>query len=602
MDVSWKVYIALSLMMFFQFAVWGAWAPVLAARLLGPLKMSGKQTGWIYTTLPLACIFAPLVAGQLADRYFNLEYILAAAHLIAAVLMFVAVRQKTFGTLFAAMLGWSICYAGTLPLVNTALFAHMKDFATLFPSMKDVSGTVFIWAPIGWAVVGYSLSGWRMLRRGESDGSDAMILAAVLGVVMAACCLLLPETAPAKSGEGAIKKTFEMLKDFDFLVFIVTSICVAGTMQFYFLGSGQYMMERGISGKAVPGAMAMAQATQAIATWYALGWAINHLGFKWTLALGTSSWVLLYIIYSIAAPRPVIFVSQVLHGIAYVMFMIVTQVYCGAIAPEGTAASMQALIFAATVGVGLFLGTQLAGFAMDRHKSEGGKFQWPKIWAYPLVITLAGTLVFATVFHGKVPDKPAVEKPAESTAPPKGTAPKSNAAATPKAPNPKVDALIEALAHPKTQHVWHELCDLGLDAFPGAIEHLKDKRPSFTTDSGSTDETWTVGRACFDVLWCNLEPYNKVVFMSSIPSDEVRWRPGYCQQFLREPEKANAWLAEHDGKSIVDLQIEVLEWVTSNRSEPTVEINIQDRQHLLDKLASLKQTRKPLKSSVPWAL
>ena len=69
MDVSWKVYVALSLMMFFQFAVWGAWAPVLAARLLGPLKMSGKQTGWIYTTLPIACIISPLVAGHVADGH-----------------------------------------------------------------------------------------------------------------------------------------------------------------------------------------------------------------------------------------------------------------------------------------------------------------------------------------------------------------------------------------------------------------------------------------------------------------------------------------------------------------------------------------------------
>ena len=139
------------------------WAPVLAARLLGPLKMSGKQTGWIYTTLPIACIVSPLVAGQLADRYFDLKWIVAVAHLVAAALMFFAVRQKTFGSLFAAMFGWSLCYAGTMPLVNAALFAHMKEFATMFPSMKDVSGTVFIWAPIGWAIVGYSLSGWRML-------------------------------------------------------------------------------------------------------------------------------------------------------------------------------------------------------------------------------------------------------------------------------------------------------------------------------------------------------------------------------------------------------------------------------------------------------
>ena len=357
MDAPAKVYIALSLMMFFQFAVWGAWAPVLAARLLGPLKMSGKQTGWIYTTLPLACIFAPLVAGQLADRYINVEYILAAAHLIAAVLMFIAVRQKSFGTLFAAMLGWSICYAGTLPLVNTALFRHMNEFAGVFPGMSDVSGTVFIWAPIGWAVVGYSLSGWRMLRSKESDGTDAMVLSAVLGVVMAVCCLLLPATAPAKSSDSSLQQVFEILKQPDFLLFIVTSLCVAGTMQFYFVGSGQYMMDRGISGKAVPGAMALAQVAQAIATWYAMAWAIKHFDYKWTLALGAGCWVLLYVIYAMSAARPILFVSQILHGVAYVMFIIVTQLWywCAAIATKENGGSLQGLIFAATTGVGALL-------------------------------------------------------------------------------------------------------------------------------------------------------------------------------------------------------------------------------------------------------
>ncbi len=97
--------------------------------------------------------------------------------------------------------------------------------------------------------------------------------------------------------------------------------------------------------------------------------------------------------------------AQALHGLAYVMFIIMGQVYAGKIAPEGLGGSVQGLIFAATTGVGLFLGTQLAGFAMDRFKREG-KFQWPRIWAFPLVITLAGTLVFAAFFQGKVPKKP----------------------------------------------------------------------------------------------------------------------------------------------------------------------------------------------------
>ncbi len=390
MNVEWKIYIPLCLVMFFEYAVWGAWSPVLAARLLGPLKMTGKQTGWIYTTVPIACIISPLIAGQLADRYINLEWILAGSHLLAAILMFVAARQKTFAGLFLTMLGWSFCYAGTMPLVNSLLFRYVADGAT--------QGKVFIWAPIAWATVGYCLSAWRMARKTDGDGTDAMIFSAVLSLGMVGCCLMLPSTVP--QSEKSIFDALEMLRDRNFLVFIVTALCMAGTMQFYFLGSGQYMMDRGISGKVVPGAMAMAQAAQAITTWYALNWAIEHWGFKWTLAFGAGMWLLLYAVYVITAPRPILIFAQVLHGIAYVMFIIAAQIYASTIAPKEIAGSMQGLIFAATTGVGLFLGTQLAGYAMDKYSAKG-QFQWPRIWAFPLVVTLIGTLIFIGVFQVK---------------------------------------------------------------------------------------------------------------------------------------------------------------------------------------------------------
>jgi hypothetical protein len=96
--------------------------------------------------------------------------------------------------------------------------------------------------------------------------------------------------------------------------------------------------------------------------------------------------------------------AQALHGIAYVMFIIVTQIYGDNVAVKVAGkeflSSMQGLVFAATTGIGLFVGTQLAGAVMDRN-SVNGKFQWPRIWAVPLVITLAGTIVFATLFHAK---------------------------------------------------------------------------------------------------------------------------------------------------------------------------------------------------------
>jgi nucleoside transporter len=386
--------------MFLEYAVWGAWAPVLAARLLGPLKMSGKQTGWVYSTLPIACIVSPLVAGQLADKSLNTEWILAACHLVGAVLLFAAAKQRTFGGNFIAMLLYSLCYGATLPLVNAVLFAHVSDPGT--------QSWVFIWAPVAWALVGYALTGWRMARKSEGDGSDCLVFAAVLSVLMAVCCLALPATAPANKGGVPIVDALAMLGRPDFLVFIVASLVIAGLMQFYFLGSARFMTDMGISGKAVPATMAVAQAAQAIGTIVVLGHLIldpnvlDRLGFRSTLTVGAGCWLLLYVIYILGRPKALIVISQALHGLAYVMFMIVGQIYAATVAPEAIRSSMQALIFAVTTGVGLFLGSQLAGAVMDRFSADG-KFQWQKIWAVPLVIMLAGTIVLATVFKGDVP-------------------------------------------------------------------------------------------------------------------------------------------------------------------------------------------------------
>jgi len=138
-----QTYIALSVAMFFQFAVWGAWAPVLAARLLGPLKMTGKQTGWIYATLPIACIISPLVAGWLADMYIDMKWILIVCHFVGAVLLFAASKQQKFVPLLIVMFLYSLCYAATLPLVNAVLFRENPNGAA--------QGMVFVWAPVSWA-------------------------------------------------------------------------------------------------------------------------------------------------------------------------------------------------------------------------------------------------------------------------------------------------------------------------------------------------------------------------------------------------------------------------------------------------------------------
>ena len=270
-----------------EYAVWGAWMPVLAARLLGPLRFSGKQTGWIYATLPLACIISPLISGQIADKWLNAEWILMGAHLIGAVLLLIAAVQTRFAVLFVVMFLYSIFY------VRHSLWST-RYFLPMLP-MPPGRGKVFMWVPFAWAIAGYFLTGWRWTFKTAEKGRDCLFLAAALSVIMAACCLGLPATPPAGVGETPILKAMTMLQNTNFLVFMIVSLVAGGLMQFYFLGSSRFMMDTGITGRNVPAAMAIAQVVQAAATYYLLNKFIGSFGFKWTLTIGAAAWFLLYL-------------------------------------------------------------------------------------------------------------------------------------------------------------------------------------------------------------------------------------------------------------------------------------------------------------------
>lgn len=390
--MSTLVYMKLSAMMFMEYAVWGAWMPVLAARLMGPMQLTGKQTGWIYATLPLASIFSLPFSGFLADKYVDPKWILTFSHAIGTVLLILAARTSTFKPMFLIMLGYSMLYGATLPLVNLVMFRHLDE-------AKVSVGYIFIWAPVAWSLVGYILSGWRNLRKAEGDGSDCLKFAALLSVIMTVASCIQPVTPPESKEGIPMLQAFSLLSDVKFAIFIIVSMMVAGMMQFYFLGTARYLADIGASGKNVSAIMGIAQAAQALATLFLLAvlYQSPSFGPKWTLIIGAGSWALLYAIYCLKLPKQVVVIAQVFHGLAFVFFMIAGQMYANDYAPKGIGASAQSLIFWATNGVGLFLGTQIAGFSMDRFTSEG-KVNWVKVFMVPLLITVFGVVALIVAF------------------------------------------------------------------------------------------------------------------------------------------------------------------------------------------------------------
>ncbi len=82
--MSLGLRVRLSIMMLLQYYVWGIWLPMIAQRIGGPgsLEFDPREQGWIFTVYGFGAILGPMILGQLADRWFATETILAFCHLI----------------------------------------------------------------------------------------------------------------------------------------------------------------------------------------------------------------------------------------------------------------------------------------------------------------------------------------------------------------------------------------------------------------------------------------------------------------------------------------------------------------------------------------
>ncbi len=393
-EFTWDLYLSLSGMMFLEFTIWGAWAPVLASRVLGPLKMSGKQLGWIYGTLPIACFLSPMAAGQVVDRWCPTELYMAGTHLVGGLFLLAAARANRFVPLMLLMAGHALCFAPTLAMVNSLTFAHM-------PHPELYYFRVRVWGAVSWVLIGWVLTSWRRSGKAQVKSADSLILAAICSFVMGLYCFTLPHTPPAHTGAGALPfvKALSLLGNPQFLIFLVISFVVTTQLQFYHLGTARFLEDIGTSNAVIPAAMSIAQIAQVVAMAVILPIIFKPLGYRWILPMGTAFWLIMFLVYSRTRPRFLIIGSMVFHGLAYAFFFDAAFIYVKSVASEDIRASAQGLYTTVTLGLGLFVGTQFTGAVMD-HFRRDGKFRWQPIFLVPCVLLTACALAFVALFKG----------------------------------------------------------------------------------------------------------------------------------------------------------------------------------------------------------
>ncbi len=392
----------LSAMMFLQYAIYGAWAPVLWPYMTDVergLGMSDPQAALIFSLLPLACILAPFTGGQIADRWVSTEKFLAAAHLIGGIFLIWASQLTVFEPLLVVFAVYTLAFAPTLALTNSLAFHHLSD-------EKDF-GIIRVFGTIGWIVAGLALTVWRQHNL-LPNATDCLMMAGILSIVMAAFCLTLPHTPPAKDEAAdplAFREAFVLLKNPNFLLFIVIAFIVTTELQFYYGPTGTFLEQLlEIPNAKIPMTMAVAQAGEVIAMAFLLRWVLKRWGVRRALALGVIAWPLRYFVFA-AAPfgtveimRPLVVASLALHGLGYTFFFVVSQIYVDMVAPKDIRASAQSLLTLATLGIGNYLGTLFTGWIMNLFKPAEHPEKWTHVFLVPCVLTVLCALAFLLFF------------------------------------------------------------------------------------------------------------------------------------------------------------------------------------------------------------
>ncbi len=363
------VSIRLSIMMFLQFFVWGAWY-VTAPNFLGTIGFTAGDFAWTYSVGPIAGIITPLFVGMVVDRFFPAQMVLGLMHLLGAALMYyattlMAVENPSPDTINTIFFGYMLTYYPTLALTNTVAMRNMTDPGKQFPWIR-------VWGTVGWIIVGLTLS-WLKYETTISMFYLTSGAALLLGLFSFA----LPHTPPERGDSPSLGQLFgvdalSLLKDRSYLVFMVSSILICIPLAFYYQIASRVveMVDLPVGQTMIYGQMLE------IVFMAVMPFLFARLGVKWMLIVGMLAWVVRYVLFSLGAPTQqvwMIIIAVLLHGICYDFFFVTGQIYTDRKAPKPIRAQAQGLLVMLTLGLGMLVGAQAAGYVESQHTTKQSK-------------------------------------------------------------------------------------------------------------------------------------------------------------------------------------------------------------------------------------
>ena len=398
--------VKLSAMMFLQFMMFAVWWAALAPFITNQGEAWVFWKPWILATYGVGSLAAPLM-GMFADRYFNGERVLACSNALCAVMLFMAARATTGLEVFVYLLIAMLFYMPTWGL--TAAIAMANSPAEQFPQIR-VFGT------IGWVasiVFGFvALKAFNL----KIDGTNIpFYCGAGAAVVAAGVALLCPKTPPKGKGQpfSAVDalglKAATMLKDKNFLVFILVSTVAMIPFNIHFAYLGDFLTAKGF--EQITAVAYIGQAAEIFCI-LAVTWAMRKFGVKWSIVAGLAALALRYVTYYFGAGNltELVYIGILIHGIVFGFLVVGGQVYVGKTAKPEMQGQAQGFYAMCAFGIGTIIGTffnaaLIKAYTVPTKLVEDGDTiltgNWPMIWLVTLGISVVCLVAMALFFNPK---------------------------------------------------------------------------------------------------------------------------------------------------------------------------------------------------------
>jgi hypothetical protein len=451
----------LSVMMFLQFFIWGAWYP-LVFDYVPSLGFSNWQKLVILNAFHVSALIALFFSNQFADRNFAAQKFLAFSQLIGglAILGLAYVKtgwattigdtqiNLTFWAFFALIGVHTLFYVPTISITNSIAFANLKDsrdfgfvrlwgtigwIAAAWPfvfilvdwvNVPSINSETMTWLPGNPSVGKVDAFSWLKAALGTPKTGPAFreatpytfMAAGIASLVLAAFSMALPNTPPKPAGQATERfawlEAMKLLRHGFVLILFIVTFLDSAIHQSFFYWSATFLK----SGVKLPGnwimpVMSIGQVAE-IATMAFLGYVLKKLGWRFTMVIGILGHAGRFAVFAFAQDLPQEWQQQaaaiavnILHGICYAFFFATVYIFIEEYFPKDARASAQGLFNMLILGVGPMVSNYFSGelrerFATARDASGSvTAVDFQKIFMVPLVTALAAALLLLLFFH-----------------------------------------------------------------------------------------------------------------------------------------------------------------------------------------------------------